>query len=740
MMAGNNTNKKDNNETNNFMGPPPPSLSHPMMGLSNGNNMTAAADFISSLPPLMGLNFNFGQQQFHDPLRRQQQQHQGQPKDQLQQVGHQPSQQDLLMAANFHAAVAASQQQQHQHPQGGEHGLLQPSTQLAQPQRAFSPLQPNPPQSFPEQPAGVVEVDSQRAKVTLSSFVSLLSSAKSTGDANNPSVSPQSEPALCQFFSPLVSLNDSDPSAHDVACFPALSLRNQSAPGGRTGGACAVPGATTAREGMTLRDSAALNLAMPFCVPNRQSVGEVPGLLLQNMTQSFESLLESRTRSTIMALLQQSLKLGSNGAGSRETSVLCRLLGSSTRPVILTTIVTTFRVLDQSEKSDAQEGTGGTIKGGAHTLPLIFEAVCDAKVLGKLVTVSLSVPGTIGGSFHPEDGLLHRIEVVFDTIALLRGMMNQARALIKKAVSRAARIACSLSGGGMRSQSRSTSLADLASLNSANVVISGTGNNASFCNGPFPFGALPPLYKEQRAQVSSESSGTYLSSPFSSDGHEAQQEQLSQHQEFLGSSGFPRHLQDIASKINAEAEEIVQKKAMDKSKPSSLPSEEAGAKPFHPRSEAGRKALAALGASINDKDNDCAKEGRNKKERVERMGSHELFSWLKGDDMFLKSDTDTVLKKEDSKSRQQQEEGHVASREQQQIEPPTRQNDKDDDGTPHVTHKNRKRKRKSRSSSPVATAKKLKKGDDNTAHDHIGEQQRQRKDTSSSSNVRYEFV
>lgn len=149
-----------------------------------------------------------------------------------------------------------------------------------------------------------------------------------------------------------------------------------------------------------------------------------------------------------------------------DDSIL-RLLLVTLDPIRITTVVTSFRVVATQPSlvngsKDRREGaevrapppltTGEeapihrrTISCGCApekpysiTLPLILEAIIDAKVLGKMANLAIQVPGTITGTIHPNDSLLTSVSVTLDAMALLQSMMGQARIIVKKGIRKAA--------------------------------------------------------------------------------------------------------------------------------------------------------------------------------------------------------------------------------------------------------------------------------------------------------------
>ena len=175
---------------------------------------------------------------------------------------------------------------------------------------------------------------------------------------------------------------------------------------------------------------AAINLAIPLCV-SRTSVRGIPSKMVNNLYESFLGILDSGLRSSLSALVGQTVKM----VHADEAQLLMELLLKRTA-VAITTVVTLFHVFLNSKTSSI--GTKDSFSD--LTLPLIFEAVIDASALGKLVTIALQYPVTIAGNINPNNGLLHRVEIAFDTISLLQSMIKQARVVASTAISRAATV------------------------------------------------------------------------------------------------------------------------------------------------------------------------------------------------------------------------------------------------------------------------------------------------------------
>lgn len=197
---------------------------------------------------------------------------------------------------------------------------------------------------------------------------------------------------------------------------PCLKLRSE------------VPYANRRLKNVSLQEVMALNLSSPI-VAHRSNIDEIPKLLLQSTSDSFQELLSSRLRVSMQAITKTMLKLGNEGS---DAMVLRRLLTSS-EPVKITTVVTSFQVVAKDDQHKCNESK-------SVIRPLVFETIFDLSILGKMYTVSVQAPGTINATLSPTDYRLHNVKIVFDTMSLLKAMMTQVRAVVKKAVKRAASI------------------------------------------------------------------------------------------------------------------------------------------------------------------------------------------------------------------------------------------------------------------------------------------------------------
>ena len=240
-----------------------------------------------------------------------------------------------------------------------------------------------------------------RHERVLGSFASLLSSAL-TANGETPELLSTSSSNLPRFISSTVS-DDTD-----CCTVPCLMLKHSDS-------------SSTQRTPSSLEETAALYLARPLTL-TRAELEEVPIALLGNISDSFLSLVDSRLRSSLAALMRNT----DAHQESAITRTVVGLLASSEKPIFPTAVVTSFRALPGCDRT----------QNGGHVAPLIMETVIDLSIMSQLVTVTFVVPGTIQGSFDSSCSacLLTKVEVVLDTVSLLQSMMNQARSAVREAV------------------------------------------------------------------------------------------------------------------------------------------------------------------------------------------------------------------------------------------------------------------------------------------------------------------
>ena len=255
----------------------------------------------------------------------------------------------------------------------------------------------------------------------LKNFSSLLSSAV-TPNGQDPS-SLASTSSLSCFLSDSSGYGKNN----QVVSIPSLSLKNKTMHG--------------LDPGSTLKESTCLSLAYPAFY-GKNNISRAPSEIIQNISSSFMSLIDSRLRWCTIALLKQAISASSSlPTVSRQLNMIVSLLSSTgsrtTPPVDISTIVTSFQVLPFHDVAN--------IEAKERVLPLVMNTIVDLNIFGTLVTVSIQAPGTISGSFSDSaDGLLSSVVVSFDTMATLDSMMKQARFAVKKAISLASTLASSL--------------------------------------------------------------------------------------------------------------------------------------------------------------------------------------------------------------------------------------------------------------------------------------------------------
>ena len=273
----------------------------------------------------------------------------------------------------------------------------------------------------------------------LTKFAFLLSSARSEGSDVEPVVGLNHDIQMAACFSsscrikPLIADTKVEQS---VPCIASSSLSMH-------GGTKATPlqggeeGITITKE--SLLDKAALNMATPFFTTPTTATYTAKTILM-NIITTFETLIDSRLRSVASQIVLHSrTSVGEN----KYSKILLRLLSPSLRPVRVATVITRFMTIPENE-NDRNElqltTTSSSFEETMLSITLSFKVVLDIKVFGEVSTIELSCPVTISGTFdiHDTDGLLTSVDIVFDTDHLLRAMIDQARLVVKLAVTKAA--------------------------------------------------------------------------------------------------------------------------------------------------------------------------------------------------------------------------------------------------------------------------------------------------------------
>jgi len=183
----------------------------------------------------------------------------------------------------------------------------------------------------------------------------------------------------------------------------------------------------TESEIQQIQELAATNLERPLTW-DRESCAKAPMTLLRSLSISLSSVVDARMRSCTLVLLRHSLEKGDERSRSRLLALL-----STGNKVSIRSVTTSFTALSLplEVESKAVEEQGKVI------LPLIFDAVFEISVRGKLIKAALRNPGTIQGTFLPESAMLKHLEVSFDAKPLVETLIEQARLVVVQAVATA---------------------------------------------------------------------------------------------------------------------------------------------------------------------------------------------------------------------------------------------------------------------------------------------------------------
>jgi len=240
-------------------------------------------------------------------------------------------------------------------------------------------------------------------------------------------------------------------------------------------------GDTPSACGSSDRTSTSTTVQAGSVLTNKTSLTILPRRLLQNVAASYKSLVDSRLRSSLSALLKRTLSSSGSGtciggigvhssgaAGAallRSQTVGLVSLMSQSDAVVVTAAASSFRVVDVPGGS-TDEGLDSTGHLYGRTVPLIFEVVLDVIVHKVKTTAILQAPGSLTGQFvarrmsassrsgpsssqgeqgkqkqeenqkeEEEEPRLARVELTVDAPHLLQMMMDEARKAVREAVS-----------------------------------------------------------------------------------------------------------------------------------------------------------------------------------------------------------------------------------------------------------------------------------------------------------------
>jgi hypothetical protein len=184
-----------------------------------------------------------------------------------------------------------------------------------------------------------------------------------------------------------------------------------------------------------------------------------------------EDLMDSRLRSTVSQLVRK--------GGISNSQMLFRLLSPSQRPIQVATIITRFMLPDGEG-----DNTPCSTVDDMISIPLLFKAVVDIKVFREVSTVELTCPVTMSGKFDCHDGLLTAADVCFDCVSLLQTMINQARLIVKLAVTKAADISVQIAKWHASKKTTLSGVQSMMSLSLHSLFGSTSSNSLGTLDAP----------------------------------------------------------------------------------------------------------------------------------------------------------------------------------------------------------------------------------------------------------------
>jgi hypothetical protein len=201
-----------------------------------------------------------------------------------------------------------------------------------------------------------------------------------------------------------------------------------------------------------LEESTSVNLGRLLSF-TRTSVPHAPIALLQSLSSSFSSLIQSHVKSWTILLLRQSLSSGDETSRKRLLKLLAVQNELSVNAMVTEFIVEEQQlgtILKQSDdalkrresriKKTNESGESGSVFHMEYCdliLPLSFKIAMDISFHDEEVTVHFSAPGSAGAIFHEDSEKITYLECKVDTKSLVKSMVEQMRLIVSQAVTRA---------------------------------------------------------------------------------------------------------------------------------------------------------------------------------------------------------------------------------------------------------------------------------------------------------------
>ncbi|KAL7463142.1 hypothetical protein ACHAXS_003524, partial [Conticribra weissflogii] len=268
-------------------------------------------------------------------------------------------------------------------------------------------------------------------RATLADLASRLSAARAAGSSEPVVAATDGE--LRGFFSarrpgrnPLAAAAAASFSPSIISCSSlSVSHRGRRSPTTPDGERTASP-----------RDRAVLHMAVPFYT-TPDTVAVTPKTVLANFAGSMEELIDARWRSEVSSLFV-------GAAGGSEG--LLELLAPGYRPVHLAAVVTRFEPMKDGDGDGADPPASSSSSSSYTTsIRLRFRAALDVRIHDRSETVEVTAPVALSGRFESpsstddrdhdaRDLRLEAVDLDFDCLRLLEGMIARAAELVRAAV------------------------------------------------------------------------------------------------------------------------------------------------------------------------------------------------------------------------------------------------------------------------------------------------------------------
>lgn len=160
----------------------------------------------------------------------------------------------------------------------------------------------------------------------------------------------------------------------------------------------------------------------------KETVGKIPDLLLQNVSQSFGKMVDTRLNSVLTLMMTRKSFTGEATPADESIRVASLLSSTKMSPISFASAETKFRPLHISRWYEKKLG-----RTKAIILPFVFKTIVAMNILGsKSVEVTITAPGTAIGSFVSGSPRIQSVEVTINAEVVHRCMVERCDQAVKE--------------------------------------------------------------------------------------------------------------------------------------------------------------------------------------------------------------------------------------------------------------------------------------------------------------------